>query len=318
MARSTYDPVESYTGANNLAEYTFAFKIESLSQLLVVEYNTEGVETQRVRGTDATYLDSVDYDSDAGGGTVYLAANLATGYTLLLLLANDSPTQPNEFKNKGDFTLHNLETSLDWVLGPVQRLTYLMARALKIDDYLDITTFDPTYPSTLPDNPDKVVKINSDGTGFAIGPSVADIEDAESYAAEAAAAAEAAETSAEDAEAAAAAAESFAEIWNSYDITDGQSATDVLGQTVDGDVYSSAMYNYEIKRGTTVLTNGWFALQYLNSTWVLSNGPDMGSFSGVTLSVSQAGAVGQLRAALDAGAGNGTLKVSRRLVEATI
>lgn len=102
--------------------------------------------------------------------------------------------------------------------------------------------------------------------------------------------------------------------WSRHTVTDGQAATNLSGETVDGTLYTSAIYEYEILRGTTVISNGRFSLQYLNSVWRISPGFDEGDLSGVTFSVTQATTIAQLKAALDVGAGNGTIKTSRRLV----
>lgn len=105
--------------------------------------------------------------------------------------------------------------------------------------------------------------------------------------------------------------------WVEHAVTDGQSATDLTSETVDGASYSSAIYEVEILRGTTVLSNGRLALQYVNSTWrVVTGGFIAEEASGVTFSVSQTTTVAQLRAALDSGAGNGTIKLSKRLIPA--
>lgn len=105
--------------------------------------------------------------------------------------------------------------------------------------------------------------------------------------------------------------------WVEHDVTDGQSATDLTSETVDGATYSSAIYECEILRGTTVLANGRIALQYVNATWrVVQGGFLANEAHGVTFSVSQTTTVAQLRAALDSGAGNGTIKLSRRLIAA--
>ena len=105
--------------------------------------------------------------------------------------------------------------------------------------------------------------------------------------------------------------------WVEHDVTDGQSATDLTSETVDGASYSSAIYEVEILRGTTVLANGRIALQYVNSTWRVVTGGFMAEeANGVTFSVSQTTTVAQLRAALDSGAGNGTIKLSKRLIPA--
>lgn len=105
--------------------------------------------------------------------------------------------------------------------------------------------------------------------------------------------------------------------WAEHTVTDGQSATDLTDETADGASYSSAIYEYEVIRGTTVLANGRLVLQYLNTTWQLIEGSYESSVAhGVTWSVSQTTTVAQLRAALDSGAGNGTIKLSRKLVPA--
>lgn len=105
--------------------------------------------------------------------------------------------------------------------------------------------------------------------------------------------------------------------WSLHEITDGQSATDLEGETVDFDTYSSAIYDVEIIRGTTVFASGRIAIQNVNGTArVISGGFLANEAHGVTFSVSQNGTTAQLRAALDSGAGNGTIKLSRRLIPA--
>jgi hypothetical protein len=105
--------------------------------------------------------------------------------------------------------------------------------------------------------------------------------------------------------------------WTEHETTDGQSATDLTGETVDGASYSSAIYEVEIIRGTTVVSNGQIALQYVNGTWQVVKGGFISTIAdGVTFSVSQTTTVAQLRAALDSGAGDGTIKLSKRLIPA--
>lgn len=108
---------------------------------------------------------------------------------------------------------------------------------------------------------------------------------------------------------------SVSSTWVKHAVTDGQAATNLVGQTVDISLYSSAIYDCEIIRGTTVINSGVFYIQNLNGTGRV----EMGLFvaeeaHGVTFSVSQASTIVQLKAALDVGAGNGTIKLSRRLV----
>jgi hypothetical protein len=101
--------------------------------------------------------------------------------------------------------------------------------------------------------------------------------------------------------------------WTEHEITDGQSATALTGETIDFDDYSSAIYDAEVIRGTTVIANGQVFVQDLNGTGQIK----VGVFTqnhGVTFSLSQVGTVGTLRAAASSGPGNGTIKLSRKLV----
>lgn len=103
--------------------------------------------------------------------------------------------------------------------------------------------------------------------------------------------------------------------WTEHAITDGQAATDLAGETLDLDEYSSAIYNVEIIRGTSVISNGVMAIQSLNGVGRVVLGLFMAEEPhGVTFSVTQSLTVVQLKAALDSGAGNGTIKLSRRLI----
>lgn len=176
MSRDTYDVVEEYLGTGSVSAYTFDFKIEALAQLEVVEIDDTGAETQRVRGTDVTYLSSVDYDAIEGGGTVNLAANLTAGYTLLILLANDEPTQPYRFRNKGSFTLKRIEAALDYVLGPIQRLAYLITQTLRIHDIDADGSYDMQLPPMPTDPEGRFIRINDAGDGFIQGENLKEIK----------------------------------------------------------------------------------------------------------------------------------------------
>jgi len=206
MSRDTYAPKEIFLGANNLAVYTFDFKIEDKAQLLVIEVDNNGVETQRVLGTDVVYLVGVVFDSVEGGGTVTLQVNLPTDFNLILLLANDLPTQPFEFRNKTTFTLRRFESALDFVLGPVMRLAYRGKQAFRIHDLDDEVAFNAQFPPGVVAAKDKVLLVNPAGDGMVFGPTAGAIAGAESQATAAAASASAAATSETNAATSAAAA----------------------------------------------------------------------------------------------------------------
>lgn len=312
MARSTYDVEDRYTGTGSLDTYTFDFKIEANTQLLVIEVDDSGVETQRVLGDDVTYLSSVTFDAVAGGGTVVLATNLPNNYKLILLLANDAPTQPYEFKNKFDFTLKNFEKAFDFLAGPIQRLMYLTLRSVRVDDKILTGAFDPTLPTEITDAVSQSIVTKADGTGFDMGPTLDEITNAQSYALAAAA----------SAAAAAASAASTWSLWVAHAVTDGQAATALSGESWLAADFKSYFFSFTIVRGTTIVASGEFKCHDLNGTWIIvpgsydcKDGSGNDLTHGVTWSLSGT-TTQQLNAALDVGAGNGTIDISSRGVPA--
>lgn len=195
MSRSTYAPKESYTGNGSVSSYTFDFKIEAKSQLLIVILDDSGVETERGYSTAAASVSAISFNTN-GGGTVTLTGNLTTNYKIYLILANDAPTQGFEFRNKTSFTLKRFENALDYILGPVQRLAFLAKGSLRIHDTDDEDTFDAQLPAGIATELDKIIAVNLAGTGLQFGPTIASIT---TLVADAAAAATAAVIAAQDA-----------------------------------------------------------------------------------------------------------------------
>lgn len=154
MARPNFDVDEVYIGANNNDVYSFDFKIEDITHLLVVVYDATGEEVHRVRGDDTTeFLLNTQFNPVAGGGHVILQANLPNLWEMHLLLANDAPTQPSEFKDKFSFTLARFEAALDFLAGAVQRLAYLAGRSMRLSEKDDPSVFNPALPP-IPDDID--------------------------------------------------------------------------------------------------------------------------------------------------------------------
>lgn len=165
MARTQYAPKHTYLGDGSTTAYTFDFKIEALSQLLVVVMDDNNEEVQRVRGDDTSYLDSVDFDPVLGAGTVNLLANLPTDYTIIILEANDAPTQPYQFSNKLSFNLKTIEKALDFITGAVQRLAYLAGNSIRIHES-DEGNFNTQFPPDMSSNAGKYLNINDTGDAF--------------------------------------------------------------------------------------------------------------------------------------------------------
>jgi hypothetical protein len=291
MAREQYAPREIYLGAGNLAEYTFDFKIEAADQLLIRIYDDDGNELESFRGDgtidgapaqNSDYFSSLEYDSSAGGGTLTLVDDLEENYVIVILQANDEPTQAFEFKNKFEFTLKRLENALDWVAGAIQRAIYLGKRSIVLDDYDDIANFDLRLPPGLAAYPGHVISTNENDDGEADALELLEVTDL---------------TDMREAVI--------------HDVADGQGATFLTGETLVPADYTSYIYWYEILRGTTVFSTGCFSLHYRDSSWRVVMGQDMrdddSSAHGVTFSITS----NALYAALDSGAGDGTIKLKK-------
>lgn len=90
-------------------------------------------------------------------------------------------------------------------------------------------------------------------------------------------------------------------------ITNGQSATNVTGWTLDAASFSSALYLVEFDRVTTTVdqfANGFVWLQRRAGVWRIEIGLFNGDVSsgepaGVTLTVTEAGGIAQVQAATD-------------------
>lgn len=105
-------------------------------------------------------------------------------------------------------------------------------------------------------------------------------------------------------------------LWTEHAILDGAAAADLSGETVNLSSYSSAVYEVEIIRGSATFASGQLAIQNVNGTGRVKVSSFMGDNPQVTFSVSQAGMVAQLRVAVTAGLGAGTIKLRRYLVPA--
>lgn len=326
MARPIFEIKEQYLGTGALADYTFDFKIGEADEILLIMLDASGVEVARQRGNDTTILvRSIVFDDENGGGTVTLLANLVTDYTLIMLLANDAPTQPFEFRSKGSFTLRAFENALDWVAGAVQRVSWLSNRSIRMNDIDEGSDFDPQLPAGLQAN--RVIMVNPTGTGLVQGPTPAELaqasSDASAVAANALIAAAAATTSTANAlssTASAAAAAASAVAANASAVAAAASAASFAGfihtgpfaaiapnananltsETTNSLVNTMVDYTARIVRGTGTWCRQEFTIMYRNGAWKIVIGPgrfdDAGLDHGVTFTVDAV--TGQINAAV--------------------
>ena len=201
-----FDVKEQVLGTGDTLAYTFDFKIYELTDLLIYVQDGSGVQVEKIRGDDTSYLAGVTFDALNGGGTVTLAAFLPDTYVMTMLLANDQPDQTTSFPNKGSFTLDILEGALDFLASCIQRVSYLAQRAMVLNDLDDATLFDPTLPLGIMNSPGGIVSVKGDGTGFEVAITTGTVAAAQGYATTATAAASSATASAAAAAVSAAAA----------------------------------------------------------------------------------------------------------------
>lgn len=127
----------TYLGNNDTPTYTFPFAIKSSSEIVVVQLDTN-VEPPTIdfveRGDVQINIQSIEFDSILGGGTITFPENLAAGKRIYIKVANDEPTQPSMFREQTDFKLRNFENALDYIVNQVTRLADKSQRSLKFAD----------------------------------------------------------------------------------------------------------------------------------------------------------------------------------------
>ena len=160
MSRPNYSVKSQYIGTGAVSAYTFNFKIISKDQLKIVAVDADDVVVFSVDGNDTTYLSSVVLTE--AGGTVTLASNLAAGYKLAIIFADDQPIQPLKYSLDYQFTNKMIENALDRIVGPIQKLFYWFTRVPKISDQW-LGTFNGNIPKPTEGG---ILGFTSDGTAF--------------------------------------------------------------------------------------------------------------------------------------------------------
>jgi len=176
-----------YTGDGTTATYSYTFKINANTELLVTKRDTSNVETALALTTDYTVT---GVGLSAGGAITLVAGNLTTGY-ILTIKRNRPFTQTASIRNQTAFFASSHEDVFDGLTMNDQELFEKADRSVKLSDTYSSATFNPTLPSAI-NTPNVTLATNSSGNGLAIGPSIASISSAQSYASAAAASAAAA------------------------------------------------------------------------------------------------------------------------------
>lgn len=331
MSIANFDVKEQYLGTGLLSDYSFDWKIGATSELLIIKLDDTDVEVDRFRGDDTDFVTSVDFDAVEGGGTISLVDPVENNYTLIILLANDAPTQPFEFRDKRSFTLRLFESALDWITGALQRVSWLSTRSIRLNDADEGANFDPQLPLGLEAN--RVLMISPDGNSLVQGPTPDELAQASSDADDAAASAAAAAISQTAASASATAAAASATTASAAQTAASASAVaaaasaaaaalsaasftgfihtgpfaaiapnanaDLAAEIIDHTVSTQVDYTARVVRGTTVFARVQFSIFYRNGAWESNDQEtrraDASAATGVTFTVK---ASGQINAAV--------------------
>lgn len=152
-----YRPWVTAVGNDDTNAYSFPFKITKLSEIVVVQIDVS-VDPPTIdfveRGDVGLNVQSVDFDSVLGGGTITFTSNLPAGKRIYIKIANDEPTQPSRFRDQQDFKLKSIEDALDFIVNQATRLSDKAERSMRFADpfthvesvvNLEIQTFPVAY-----------------------------------------------------------------------------------------------------------------------------------------------------------------------------
>ena len=119
-----------FTGNGVTTAFPFSFKVFAATDVAVTVANTQGNESALALGAD--YAVALNADQDAApGGTVTLAAPLASGHRLVVSSAVPN-LQPTDITNNGGFYPRVIEDALDRHVAQVQQIDEKVGRALKV------------------------------------------------------------------------------------------------------------------------------------------------------------------------------------------
>lgn len=171
--RPAYNVREVYLGDGIQNTFTFDFKIVNVEDLLVLYVDLTGAEVWRARGNDTTYFTTI-LNEDLDGGTItWVTDEPVLGYKVIILLADDNPTQPSRYTTDSRYTMKKIEASLDTLSGQIQRIRYLLDRSLRLPE--KVTDALTTELATL--IPEGVLTTDVDGN-FVLTPRTEFVSDA--------------------------------------------------------------------------------------------------------------------------------------------
>jgi len=259
-----------YTGNGLTTSFSFAFKVFTAADVLVIRTDLSAIESTLVLNTDYTVTLNSNQDSNPGGSVV-LPSALATGY-LLTLSSQVGALQATDLTNQGGFYPSVLNTALDKLTILVQQLKEQVSRSVKVDISSSITPSTLTgYIVALYNNLTSIITVSNNITSVNTNSTnIVAIQGASANASSAAASASSASTSATNANNSAVAAAASAASINPATLVNKDSSTGAAA----------------IPKGTTAqrsvagLVAGWFRFNTDLGKFEGYNGTAWGSVGG--------------------------------------
>lgn len=132
--RPAYNVREVYLGDGIQTVFTFDFKIVDVAHLKVLYVDPTGALVWETRGNDTTYFTTLLNENLDGGTITWVTDEPGIDYQIILLLADDTPTQPSRYTTDSRYTMKKIEASLDTLSGQIQRIRYLLDRSLRLPE----------------------------------------------------------------------------------------------------------------------------------------------------------------------------------------
>ena len=144
MTVNTLDIISGpYVGNNTLDEYSYDFRIEDKTQIIVYETDDAGVQTTLVVDTDYTVA---GLGVDGGGQITRVAGNLPTDYTWYIR-SDYKETQLVAFPSQGPFFPDVHESVMDKLTFLYQQVIDRIGRSIRLSDSdVSADTADMTLP----------------------------------------------------------------------------------------------------------------------------------------------------------------------------
>lgn len=282
MAISSTTVRVPYAGDGSTTTFGFAYEFQNDSDLFVYVTDSSDplnpVQTKQVLNTGYSISGTKTNGIYLNGANVVMSVAPTTSQELIIIRA-PSPIQALLLQENGIIPSVNLMNALDYLALVLQRHDDLLSRSVNLKDGF-AHTFDTSLPLNINEAAGSAVFVNAAANGFTVsssggGPNI-----------------------------------SAFIATGPFTVTNGQSATDFSGETIDSVTFSSATYWFEVIRGASVFAKGWFDLQYMNSQWRIVLGTSSGEFHGITWSVTGT-TIAQLQGALTSGSGDGTVKFKK-------